>query len=150
MYSIIKKYDTNIIEKLRCDKYEIEHYEDGTVKCIKYINDDNKVHRDNAPAMICFHMNGILSKYIYFKNDEWHRENGPAYIDYDENGVLKSEAYCINGIRHREDGPAIIKYEDDGKTIFRALYYLNDIKIEDELKILTIIAGTDYKVNYND
>ena len=73
---------------------------------------------------------GTKKKYgeYYELNDKRHREDGPASICYYESGNIECEYYYINGKSHREDNPAVIYYYENG-NIKREYYYINDKKL---------------------
>ena len=89
----------------------------------------------------------------------YHRDDGPAVIRYHNNGIPKAEVYYYNNIKHRQDGPAVIRYGKNGETFDKEYWidgknytsyynyykkYFNNITInEDEknkLHILRIIG----------
>lgn len=83
-------------------KYEVEVC-GGTQRWFK----DDKLHREDGPAVICG--NGYKAYYI---NGDFHRDDGPAVVR--SNGY---KAYYVNGKCHREDGPAIVR--SDGFVAYR-------------------------------
>jgi hypothetical protein len=74
----------------------------------KWLDKNNRLHRENGPANISYYENGNIEYKGYYCNGSIHRINGPAFIEYYENGNICNEEYFINGKRHREDGPANI------------------------------------------
>ena len=81
-----------------------------------YYNDNNKLHREDGPAIDC--SNGYKVWYI---NGKLHREDGPAL-----EGVDGYKEWRITGKRHREDGPAIV-YANGTKE-----WHLDDIKYSEQ------------------
>ena len=85
---------------------------------IEYRNKNNKLHRDNGPAIIF--ADGTQS---WYKNGKCHRENGPALI-----GFIGIQEWYKNGELHRKDGPSVIyadgrkEHWENGKII-RYKYY---------------------------
>ena len=53
-----------------------------------------------------FHKNGHKCYEKYYTNNKLHREDGPAIIYYHENGNKKREEYHINGTLYNKNGPA--------------------------------------------
>ena len=82
-------------------------------------------HRDDGPAVSCYHEDGSVEREFYYINNKWHRTDGPAQVWYYKTGSVSSEHYYINNKRHRIDGPASIWYRKD-KCIEREFYYIND------------------------
>ena len=74
---------------------------DGLISCLKYKNENNKLHRNT--------------------------DIGPAYISYYETGKIKFKQYWVNGKFHRpiEEGPAHIYYYEDGQIQF-GIYWVNN------------------------
>jgi len=61
----------------------------------------------------------------------YHRDDGPAYISWHKNGVINIKDYCFEGKRHRVDGPAYIMYDWKGKKTDEAFFisgFEKDIK----------------------
>ena len=102
----------------------IYYYDNGKIRSEHYFL-NNKLHREDGPALISYYENGEIASELYLLNDKWHREDGPTYIRYYENGNIYFEHYYLNDKRHRENGPAIIDYYDS--KIRSESYYLNNI-----------------------
>ena len=77
---------------------EKEYYNSGNIKR-KYYYLNNKIHKENGPALIYYYDNGNIEGKIYYLNDKRHREDGPAIIWYYNNGDIESEEYYLNGIK---------------------------------------------------
>lgn len=94
----------------------------------KYYDDDEKLHREDGPAVS--YSNGNESWWIHGRRHrvngpartangitEWffmskmHREDGPAYQSPTE------EIWYFQGKKHRLDGPAHIEHRSNGTTI---------------------------------
>jgi len=99
-------------------EYIVKKYEDR----IEYYNMENKLHREDGPAVE--YSNGNKSWYI---NGSLHREDGPA-VEY-KSGYKE---WYINGERHREDGPAI-EYSNGTKE-----WWINGKKTEKDFQVLNI------------
>lgn len=75
-----------------------------------------------------YHLNGNIKSITYLYDNKLHREDGPAIIEYYENGNVQREQYYINGTKHRTNGPAYIKYNKNNNIEFKR-YYINDAQI---------------------
>jgi len=85
---------------------------DGYINTSSYFK-----HNENGPAYIVYQNHEIVFE-SYYVNNKLHREDGPAVINYSINGGLYYEMYCIDGNIHREDGPAHIS-KLNGNTIHK-------------------------------
>ena len=90
---------------------------------------DEKVHRNNGPAVIAYLSNGGRFENYYYHGKKY-RENGPEEILYYEDGNIMGEIYCFNELCHREDGPAIIWFKKNGSKVY--YYYFNGIEFDPE------------------
>jgi antitoxin component YwqK of YwqJK toxin-antitoxin module len=87
----------------------ITYYEDGTLSSETWaINECDNIqlfedkHRENGPAEISYHTNGLKAFEVYHFNNLEHREDGPSYIEYDEEGNIIKESYSYHGKRIRK------------------------------------------------
>ena len=76
-----------------------------------------------------YYESGKVSEEWFYRDEKLHREDGPAIIHYCENGKIKSEFFWVNHKRHRSNGPAAIDYHENGK-IEREFYYLEDVECD--------------------
>ena len=75
-----------------------------------------------------------ITKEVYYKNNKIHRDNGPAVIEYYDNGNKEREYYYKDGKQHNDKGPGFISYNEDG-SIKNKTYWLNGNKVKDELQL---------------
>ena len=75
-----------------------------------------------------------LTNEIHYKNNKIHRDDGPAVIEYYDNGNKRSECYYKDGKKHNDKGPGFISYHEDGR-IKNKTYWLNGKKVKDALQI---------------
>lgn len=99
-------------------KYDIRADKYGNV----YYRLNNKLHRENGPAVIC-----ISGTQYWYKNGDFHRENGPAVICPNV-----AEYWFLNGSRHRTDGPATIYSNGHKEWWLRGKIYGEGCKFTDE------------------
>ena len=95
---------------------------------IKYYLDE-KVHRNDGPAVIFYFDNGFIGFEKYKLNGKMHRnDDGPAYIEYFEslNGKISKEIYYQNDEMHSINGPAEIWYYKNDK-IKAEFYHQNGL-----------------------
>ena len=60
---------------------------------------------------------------IYYFDDKVHRNDGPAIIWYFFDGAIESKQYWYNGKIHRKDGPSVIMYDVNSFNILQNYYY---------------------------
>ena len=127
-------------------------------KTQQWYDSDNKLHRENGPALISYQDDTIILEEFYIHGVNFNK-NGPARIEYfDKNdveietaslskynikppesrqfGKIKGMLWCNeSGKHHREDGPAY--YVPSGNN---GLYYLNGERTtKEEIDKLIII-----------
>lgn len=131
----------------------MEYYANGSLYRELYYEDD-KVHRDNGPAIITYGLRGNVISELYLQNDLYHRDNdlpaleryndsgnktceewyisgklhrnvGPAAIWYRSGGTVSYTIHAQDSKNHRIDGPAIIYYGTDGITVTKTEYHVN-------------------------
>ena len=85
---------------------------------------NNKLYREDGPAIIRYYENGNKFCEKYYANNNLYNKNGPTGIFYYKNGNKKHEEYYTNNELHNENGPAIIKYYEDS-SIRNKEYYIN-------------------------
>ena len=78
---------------------------------IFYYNENNKLHREDGPAI-----EYVDGDKWWYKNGKLHKEDGPA-VEYSDG----DKGWYKNGLQHKEDGPAV-EYSDGNKE-----YWYNDI-----------------------
>lgn len=79
-----------------------------------YLNQSNKVHREDGPATVEYYVDGSICTETYNQDDRLHRLDGPAWISYSETGKIYYKYYYFNGAMK----PSYVD-EDDWK------YYAN-------------------------
>lgn len=88
---------------------------------------NNKVHRDNGPALIAFKTSFLATA------PPSQQKPNPDNLTHDDNII---SMYCQNGLLHRTDGPAIIMKSK--RRIYEFCYnrgMLNDIETQPAVKI---------------
>ena len=81
-----------------------EYWENGVRSRIEYINEEGRIHRVKAPAIV--YDDG---RKFWYQNGRIHRDGGPA-LEYPDGAKFWHQ----NGLCHRDDGPAI-EYPDGTK-----------------------------------
>jgi hypothetical protein len=104
---------------------DIEYYENGNIKYLYYYL-NGKLHNKDGPADIEYYKKGNIEREYYYLNGKLHRNNDPADIWYYYDGNIQHKNYYLNGYKHREDGPAYIVYDQNGNIKHEA-YYINGI-----------------------
>lgn len=103
------------------DNFDIEYYDDGTIMCEEFYDDDDKLHREkengeDQPAVIEYYSSNIIKEKIYYCHGIRHRDKSsegldqPAYIFYDKNGMIVFQDYYMNGELY-----ATIDRDEEGK-----------------------------------
>jgi len=81
------------------NKPDIEYYDNGQKKSERwYLND--KLHREDGPAIQHWYENGQKKSKRWWLNGKQHREDGPAYQDWYDNGQKNSERWWLNDINY--------------------------------------------------
>jgi antitoxin component YwqK of YwqJK toxin-antitoxin module len=75
---------------------------DGNVLREVYLNENNKMHREDGPAEIMYYSNRQVCSEKYYIEGRLHRIDGPAYIGYSGNGIVEVEEYFLNGIKYED------------------------------------------------
>jgi hypothetical protein len=66
-----------------------------------------------------WHDGGVMNiSYRLAGTYNYHREDGPAMIGYHPNGLVREKGWFIDGVGCREDGPAYIKFTLEGNPSF--------------------------------
>lgn len=85
-------------------------------------------HREDGPAYIQFHHNGLIRIIQYMQHGDLHRVDGPAYVYFNNHGKRGRVEYFQNGRHHREDGPAVSSIGNiSGKRTFG--YYIHGVEV---------------------
>lgn len=87
----------------------IKYYSNGNKYSETWYKND-KIHREDDPAMISYHNNGQKADERWIINNKYHKLDGPAVIFYYSDGEKYYEQWFQNGKIHKTDGPAIITY----------------------------------------
>jgi antitoxin component YwqK of YwqJK toxin-antitoxin module len=129
IYGIPSRLDISLPYIEKSDGYKEYRLENGGKRIFsnlreKWLDKNNRLNRENGPAVIEYYKNRNIQYEDYFINGEYHREDGPAVIEYYENGNIKSEEYYLYEQLHREDGPSYIKYYENGNVEYER-YFLN-------------------------
>lgn len=123
--SEVHREDDKPAIKNNCYNYISFHW----VKYGKYYREDNKPTyiKYNLDKKRILEEKWVIGG-IGYKQWKYHRERGPAIIKYHLNGVVASEEWYYKGKRHRIDGPARIIYDYSGKCIESDEYINGKIK----------------------
>jgi antitoxin component YwqK of YwqJK toxin-antitoxin module len=87
-----------------------------------WTNAEGKYHKEDGPAHIIYHSDGLIFEEFFYMNGVHHRENGPSYISYFKNGLISTKEYHLRGFLHRMNGPAIIWYNRDSSIELEQFY----------------------------
>jgi hypothetical protein len=85
-------------------------------------DENNYLHREDGPASICHHKNGLLHSEKFYFHSRIHRELGPANIVYYPNGLIERIQYWFFGHLNRVDGPAAVYYNSDGSIKYEEFW----------------------------
>ena len=121
----------------------IKYWDNGNIKRKCWYINNNKFHRVDGPAYICFYKSGEKEMEQWFLNDVRHREDGPTIVSYYKSGKIEEEEWFID-VTHRVEGPAYICYFESGETL-RERWYIND----DELKDNELIEYKEWLIDNN-
>lgn len=91
----------NIIREYHKDtELTVEYWKDskGSLIVIKYLDELDRLHRDNKPAFYYFYNDGMILQHRYFIHGKRTRKDGPASISYHPNGDVWKEEYWKDDI----------------------------------------------------
>ena len=105
----------------RVDGPAVEVYEDGRLYELSWFF-RGRLHNDNGPANLNYHINGKVHFQEYFRHGLLHRDDGPAVICYDLNGNIVSTYHYKDGKMNNEKGPAMSEVLFGGRLIAHSWY----------------------------
>lgn len=73
------------------------YHPNGKLRTVEYYDNENLLHRDNAPAVLLYDKNGTLMQEGWRQHGQAHRIGGSADRYWDSDGKLVSEWYWENG-----------------------------------------------------
>ncbi len=62
-----------------------------------WTNEYDKYHREGAPALIHYYLDGSIDMEVFYIDGRLHREDGPAQLRYYPDGSIKSEEFWFHG-----------------------------------------------------
>lgn len=111
----------------------IDFHDNGNINRIIY---DERLCNELDPMMNEYYSNGKIKRSVWFKGYLSHRIEAPAIIHYSEDGLVTKEEYYFNGKLHNLNGPACINYYSN-KDIHGMGYSIHGVNysFEDWLEI---------------
>ncbi len=136
--SICEDYYDNEINAIKLQTFHINdkliigkrYYETGNIKDVMYFNDDDKLHKIDAPSLNLYYENGNIKLQVWYINGNIHRDNLPAVECFNRDGKNVYIAYFSNGKKHRDGDYAEWSFNNDE---FYDQYYDEDEEDKEDI-----------------
>ena len=87
---------------------------------------------------------GEVFRKLYYIDQKLHKENGPAITEFSKDGKINIEAYFINDNYHRKNGPAVVLYYSNERIEY-SFWFFNAKEYSEEVNNWLITNNLHWK-----